>query len=142
LAVESRDDFGLGEVRLVYRRNNDEEVRELARWPHDKAPELAATDKFDWVLAKSGLKVNDRAEYWAELVDRNVVTGPGRAESRNYFAEVANPEAAVAKLDPQIFDYAQMLEILLKLQRDNRTQTAGTALVEGQDRLIAEFQKG
>jgi len=30
----------------------------------------------------------------------------------------------------------------VKLQRDNRTQTAGSAGVEGQDKLLSEFHKG
>src|SRR5262249_54091978 len=55
---------------------------------------------------------------------RNKITGPGQAESRRFSLFVLTPESIAAKLELQIQDYAQALEDLLRLQRENRAQTA------------------
>lgn len=124
LTIEARDDFGLAVVRLLYRVNNEEQARELAKFPHDGPPKLQTSDKLSWQLAKTGFKVGDRVEYWAEAADRNVITGPGKGESRRYSLEIVDPKEAGSRLDLNLSDFVQVLEALLKLQRDNRARTA------------------
>ncbi|MFO0930922.1 MAG: DUF4175 family protein [Gemmataceae bacterium] len=132
LAVDARDDFGLATVRLLYRVNAEPAVRELVRFDYAGGPPKRETaDRYEWRLGSSGLKVGDRVEYWAEATDRNVVTGPGRAESRRFRLEVVNPLDAVAKLDTRIRDYVKELRDLLALQRTNRAETAGGAAAAG-----------
>lgn len=131
LAIDSKDDYGLGAVGIVYRVNDEESVRELTAFAHEGPPKLHASDRFEWNLARSGMKPGDRIQYWATAADRNDVSGPGRAESRRFSLFLTTPEEAVAKLDYQIQDYAQILEALLRLQRENRAQTASGAAFEG-----------
>jgi hypothetical protein len=131
LAVECRDDYGLGAVRLLCRVNGEEKVRDLAVFPHDKAPELATKDPYKWNLATGGLKAGDKVEYWAEAVDRNTITGPGRSESRHFTFDVVSPADVVTRLDLNVLDYAKVLEGLLKLQRENRVSTAEAAAFAG-----------
>jgi hypothetical protein len=131
LTVEARDDYGLGAVRLVYRLNEAEEVRELARFPHDKAPELKTSDPYRWNLASGGFKSGDRVEYWAEASDRNNITGPGKAESRHFVLEVVNPADTLAKMDLHVVDYVMVLKMLLKLQEENRVDTAEAKPFDG-----------
>jgi hypothetical protein len=132
LAVDCRDDFGLGVVRVLYRVNNEEKPRELTRFAHDKGkPKLQTSDRFIWTLASSGLKVGDGVEYWAEAADRNNITGPGKAESRHFTLEVINPLEVVAKLDTSLRDYIKELRELLKLQRQNRAETDGGVAFKG-----------
>jgi hypothetical protein len=123
LTVEARDDYGIGEVRLLYRVNEEQKVHELARFPHPGAPELQTSDKFTWELRSRGLKGGDVVQYWAEATDRNNLVARKPAESRRFSLFLATAEQAVAKLDLQIGDYAQILEELAKLQRLNRAQT-------------------
>jgi hypothetical protein len=126
VGVDTRDDFGLGRVRLLFRVNHEEKVREMIAFDHDKGqPKLQTRDRHEWKLASSGLRVGDRVEYWAEAVDRNVITGPGKSESRHFRLEVVNPLEVVAKLDTKVRDYVKELRDILKLQRQNRAETDG-----------------
>lgn len=124
LSVEARDDYGLDMVRLVHRVNNAEAVRELAKFPHDNAPVLKTSDYYKWDLNSGGFKAGDRLEYWAEALDRNNVTGPGKGESRHFVLEVANPADTLVRMDLNVVDYVQVLKLLLKLQQENRVDTA------------------
>ncbi|HKI35541.1 MAG TPA: hypothetical protein VKA46_27035 [Gemmataceae bacterium] len=124
LAVEARDDYGIAEVRLRYRFNEEAQAHELTAFPHVGAPQQQTSDKYDWQLSAGRFKPGDRVEYWAEVSDRNDLTGPGRGESRHFTLFVLTPELAVAKLDLKISDYAQLLEKLLLMQKENRAWTA------------------
>ncbi len=131
LTVEARDDYGLGAIRLVYRLNEAEEVRELVKFPHDKAPELKTSDPYKWNLATGGFKPGDRIEYWAEAIDRNNITGPGKAESRHFVVELVNPADTLVKMDLNVVDYVLVLKMLLKLQEENRVDTAEAKPFDG-----------
>jgi hypothetical protein len=122
LAVEARDDYGVDEVRLLYRVNDDPAVRELAHFMHNV--EQQTTDRLDWDLSSAGLKGGDVVQYWATAADRNIITGPGQGESRHFSIFLTTPEQVATKLDLQIQDYVTILEELVKLQRTNRAQTA------------------
>ncbi|MFV1965670.1 MAG: hypothetical protein ACC628_09630 [Pirellulaceae bacterium] len=124
LTVESRDDYGLGDVRLVYRVNDDMTAREVAHFPHAGKPESKAVDEFEWSLAGSGIQPGDVVQYWAAAVDRNTVTGPGEAVSRRFSIFVITPAQVLAKMELQMEDYAAVLEELIRLQRENRAQAA------------------
>jgi hypothetical protein len=131
LTVEARDDYGLGAVRLVYRVNYTEELRELVKFPHDKTPELKSNDRYKWSLSTSTFKAGDRIEYWAEALDRNNVTGPGKGESRHFVLELVNPADTLVKMDLNVVDYVQALKLLLKLQEENRLDTAEAKPFDG-----------
>jgi hypothetical protein len=122
LAVEARDDYGVDEVRLLCRVNDDQAMRELARFKHNG--EQQTVDQLDWDLSSAGLKGGDVVQYWATVADRNTITGPGQGESRHFSIFLTTPEQVSSKLDLQIQDYVTILEELGKLQRENRAQTA------------------
>jgi hypothetical protein len=122
LTVEARDDYGVDEVRLFYRVNDDAAVRELARFKHNG--EQQTTDPLAWDLSSGGLKAGDVVQYWATALDRNNITGPGQGESRRFSLFLTTPEQVVTKLDLQVQDYVAILEELVRLQRENRAQTA------------------
>lgn len=124
LTVESRDDYGLGHVRLVYLVNDDVTVREVAHFPHAGKPVPKTVDEFEWSLSEMGIQSGDVVQYWATAVDRNTVTGPGEAVSRRYSIFVITPAQVLAKLELQMDDYAAVLEELIRLQRENRAQVA------------------
>jgi drug/metabolite transporter superfamily protein YnfA len=132
LGVDARDDYGMSLVRILYRVNNLERVNELVRFEYDKGPpKVQTTDRYEWKLSSGGLKVGDRVEYWAEAIDRNVITGPGKSESRHFTLEVVNPLEVVAKLDTRVRDYVKELKEILALQRQNRAETSGGVAFAG-----------
>jgi hypothetical protein len=132
LAVDSRDDYGLAVVRILFRVNGEEKVRVLAVFDHSKGkPPVSRTARYKWDLAKSGLKVGDRVKYWAEATDRNNITGPGKGQSREFELDVVDPMDAVAKLDTGVRDYIRDLKKLLADQKTNRAETAADVAFKG-----------
>jgi hypothetical protein len=123
LSVDAADDYGVDSVRLLYRVNEDKTIRELARFAHEGPPQLKTHDTFVWYPGRTGLKAGDLVQYWAEASDRNNLTGPGQGESRRFSLFLLTSETVAARLELQIQDYAQALEELLRLQRENRAQT-------------------
>ncbi len=124
LIIEARDDFGLAAVRLLY-RVNEQEPREVTHFDHSQgAPRLSASRRFDWNLKSAGLKVGQRVEYWAEALDRNDVTGPGKGESRHLTLEIIDIVKSLENVDVKVIDYADELRALIKLQSDTRVKTA------------------
>jgi hypothetical protein len=131
LTVEARDDYGLGEIRILYRVNDEPTPRELAHFPHDGPPQLQSSDVFEWKLGSGqSFKPGDTVQYWATAVDRNTITGPGKVESRRFTLFITTPEQAVAKLDQHMDDFAQVLEELVRMQRENRAQTTSGVAFE------------
>jgi hypothetical protein len=125
LTVDARDDYGVGEVHILYRLNEEMTPRELTRFAHAGKPELQTSDRFEWNLASGkAFKAGEVVQYWATVVDRNDITGPGKAESRRFSLFITTPEHLISKMDLQVQDFAQILEELVRLQRENRAQTA------------------
>ena len=140
LSVEARDDHGLAEVRLFYRVDDDKTVRALVpAFVYNGAPKLHTTDRLTWNLNKAGVKVGQRVDYWAEATDRNVITGPGKGESRHLSIDVVAPEAVAEKFDLKVIDYAEELRALIKMQRTSRARAAQGAafalLVDGEKEI-------
>ncbi len=134
LDVAAEDDYGLANVRIVYRKNN-EPAKAVKSFDYAKgAPQLQATHPYEWKLADSGLKSGDRVEFWAEATDRNNLTGPGVSESHPHRTiEIVNPLDLVAKLDTKVTDYVTELKAVLKLQRENRVHSAAKGVGSAED---------
>ena len=124
LKLTTRDDYGVGPVRVLYRVNDEEPPRTLAAFPHDGEPQTEQADAHAWPLTGLKLKSGDIVKYWATAQDRNNVTGPGKADSRYFSLFVIVPEQAIANLEVQLQDFAAILEDLVRLQRQNRAETA------------------
>ncbi|MFN0198007.1 MAG: hypothetical protein ACKVT0_14775 [Planctomycetaceae bacterium] len=135
LSLQSRDDIGLAETRIVYRVNEQSEVVELQRISQER---LTSTNDVDWELSAHKLRPGDSLQYWAVTTDRNTLTGAGVTESRKFSITLIAPEQVIANLDLHIEDYAAVLEELIRLQRENRAQTsAGSPF----DQLILREQR-
>jgi hypothetical protein len=128
LTVQAQDDYGIGSVHLWY-RVNDSVPQSLAELPHQAGPpRREVTDAYEIKLATlcarhPELKNGGTVQYWATVTDRNTLTGPGKGESRRFSIYVTTPEKTTENLDLKIDDYAQALEELVLLQRQNRGQT-------------------
>jgi hypothetical protein len=130
LRVRAKDDYGLGEVRLLYAVNGEEQPRHLVAFPHKEAkPVLDSEDAYAWQLSGGDfkLKAGDRIDCWAEAADRNTITGPSRTESTRFSFEVLSPSGTSPQDHLDVKDPLQELKSLLKMQRENRVDTAEAA---------------
>jgi hypothetical protein len=123
LAVQARDDFGVGEVKILYRFPDDRVPRELATFPIAGVQPEPAPNVFTWDLAKLNLKGGELIQYWAVATDRNTITGPGRGESRKQILIAVSKESLAEAMKNAIGSYAAFLEELIRLQTENRTKT-------------------
>ncbi len=134
IAVTARDDFGLAATKVLFRINDDATVRELAHFKHDGdlSREASETTQLEFGKGAGGVsfKAGDLIQYWAVTSDRNHITGPGITESRRYSVFLVTPEQVRANLEVQVDDFAAVLEELVRLQRENRAQTASNAALE------------
>jgi hypothetical protein len=86
LLYDARDDFGLQEIRLVYRvssRPEGEQRRVLARFL--KSKRRVRRRDFRWDLAVLQLEPGDTVQFYIEGLDSDTVMGPkaGRSATRN-----------------------------------------------------------
>ena len=106
-------------MRISYRVNSEESIRQLAVFPKRGKPATETADEYSWRLSASGLKAGDAVQYWASAIDRNILTGPGNADSPRLSLFLVTPEQVIAKLDVQLDDCAQALEELIRLQGES-----------------------
>lgn len=124
LAAQARDDFGVADVKFLYRVGDDPQPRELAAFRLTGAAQTEpAPNVFAWDLSALKLKGGELIQYWAVANDRNSVTGPGRGESRKHILVVLSKEPLAEKLKEVLGNYAAVLEELIRLQTENRTKT-------------------
>ena len=123
--IITSDDFGLGAVQMLAQINADKTPKVVVSWPNDEpAPRRKTTIPFEMTVEELGLIGGDQMQYWAAVVDRNNITGPGRAQTHKYSLIVLTPEQAVMWGDKQMSDYARVVQELIRLQRLNRAETA------------------
>ncbi|MGH7139126.1 MAG: hypothetical protein ACREHD_25545, partial [Pirellulales bacterium] len=130
MELVGKDDYGVGQMQLFYRVHDEKQPRELALFAGDGAAATMHKESYEWKLASGGLKAGDVVQYWAEVADRNSITGPGRGRSPTYSLFIKTPEQILARLEFQLDDYAQVLEELIRLQSENRAQTAAAVSFE------------
>ena len=124
LQIAAKDDYGVAEVRVLFRINDDPTIRELAKFmPAAGAEREPIVTTLDWKLADHQIRGGDLVRYWAEAVDRNTVTGPGTASSRRFSIFVLTPQQEEVRVAMQLEDFAQLLEGLIRLQKENRART-------------------
>ena len=127
IVVQTRDDFGVGPVKLLYRflNRDSDSIHLLTQFPHAGPPETdPKPDRFDWNLNDFGARGGDQIVFWAVAEDRNSISGPGRAESKKRVLVVHTNAMLRDNLKEAIGDYALALEKIINKQRDNRAQTA------------------
>ena len=98
IIAEATDDYGIAELKLMYRIGSDE-LQELtleASTP-DAIIESGATDtvqrrvvdgSYTFYLEEFDLEPGDIISYYAHAIDNNTRTGPGEASSDIYFIEI------------------------------------------------------
>lgn len=126
LLVEARDDFCLDGLRVLY-RVGDGPVRNLSQ---SQFQARVGGEPFRVRLPVSlsaagvGAKGGERVAVWAEATDYNDVTGPGKAESRRLILTVVATDRLPERLKVSLGNYIVLLEEVIRVQTQNRAQTA------------------
>ena len=95
LKLSVADDFGVGDIRLVYHRlGGPEQVVQVQRTTV-RGKEIQAS--VDLPLEPLGLKEYELVAFHAEAVDNNTLDGPGIGKSPLYFVEITNEEGSNCK---------------------------------------------
>jgi len=158
LAVVASDDFGLGAVSLLYRRQGDGTWRSL---PLGEGGRELATSS-EWDLGPMGLRPGDAVEYRAVATDNDTVGGPKTSVSRTYTILLRRPEVrapgpravaeaqaqtqgALERLQAEAEAFDRQIEDLLRAAREAQAsgeapQVPRGALQEAQERLQARAQ--
>ncbi len=146
IAVTAQDHYGLGALRLMARVNGSESVKTLHEWPAAEPAVRQANVTVTKSLQELGLKSGDQLQYWATAEDRNPGTteqpGPGKSQSRVFHLSVISSQQAEQILNQQIHDYSKAIAELIKLQRQNRGETASQSpappLVQRQGLIVRQ----
>ena len=108
LAYTTEDDYGIGDMHLVWKPEGDTSspAGDVGRLKLDPPPAGARTaqGKFLWDLAAIDLPPGSRIAYHLEVGDNDTVSGPNIGRSRTYFLRVYSPR--------------ERHELLLARQRD------------------------
>lgn len=160
LAYSAEDDFGLGDIDLVYRIGSGPERRRRLRSatteakPDDKPGHKSAIHaptvprnlaaKIEWDLSELELQPGVRVTYFAEAKDQNNVSGPGIGRSREYALFIQSPRQRQEAL---LASQAQLREQSVQLLADRidveRTlgKDSSELSSEGADRAQAVHRK-
>jgi hypothetical protein len=113
IAFETRDDFGIGRVKLHYAVNwTDGGAHRTVDLELGTGTPKALTRRFEWDLSRMNppLQPGDVVDYWLESVDANNVTGPGvTVLPQHYQARVVFAEEKRADLAARLGDTLQGL---------------------------------
>ena len=147
--IMAQDRYGLGPVRLLASRSESEQPKTIGEWPGEGQPQRQLNATLTKSVSELGLRAGDHLQYWAAAEDRNPGTsehpGPGKSQTRVYHLIILSPQQAEQLLNQQIGDYSQAIAELIKLQRQNRGETAtllpAAGLVERQGIIIRQSQR-
>jgi hypothetical protein len=107
LAYNVDDDYGIGEIALVWRSAAGKEERKLL--PTPRAGARTAQAKFYWDLADVALPPGARVTYHLEAKDNDDVGGPNVGVSKSYVLRVFSPRERheeVVEREQQVFEAA------------------------------------
>ncbi|PYI82951.1 MAG: hypothetical protein DME26_16040, partial [Verrucomicrobia bacterium] len=93
--ISVTDDFGVGEIKVVFHKLGGSEQTVLAIPIKDQSGEVSATAELD--LSPLNLREYELVAYHAEAKDYNNVDGPGIGKSPVYFVEITNEEGGACK---------------------------------------------
>ncbi len=145
LAYSVDDDYGVGDLELVWRIGVEPEARRVVR-PAVKG-DRAASGKFEWDLGELELKPGVRVAYHLEAKDNDDVSGPNVGTSRTYYLSMYSPrekhEAALAEQGQLLEQAATLLADRLEVKRaeDGELVDAYNKLHAQAEALLASLAK-
>ncbi len=133
--ISVSDDFGVGEIKLVYHRLGSPEQFVASSRQNETNAEMTV----DLPLSSMGLKEYELVVYHAEARDNNTLDGPGIGRSQVYFVEITNEEGALCKKPATPGTKVNLLVVQKQIISD--TAALGTTAVAGKFKDLAARQK-
>lgn len=81
LEIDGKDDYGVAQLRLVYRIEGNDEESVVVPLKHWQTPQTEAYIEFSWDTDPIGLFPEDVISYHVEAIDTDNVTGPNVGKS-------------------------------------------------------------
>jgi len=140
------DDYGLGEIQLVWKAGTQPEARRTIAAP-PPAGSRSSAGKFEWDLAELDLKAGVRVAYHLEAKDNDVVSGPNVGVSRTFYLSMFSPrekhEAAIADQERLLEQAVALLADRVELKRgDDGELTDAIARIHNQaEALLLALQR-
>lgn len=98
LQIDAQDDYGVQEIRLVYRVEGDNEIDTIIPLKNYNSPQTASYIEFSWDIDSIGLFPKDVVSYHVEAIDSDNIMGPNVGKSNTYsirFPSVAELYGAI-----------------------------------------------
>ena len=87
LRYTAKDDFGIGDVSLVFERGNETKSKTINTFGKKQ---IQYSGSYAWSLTEPGLQSDDKIAYHLEVKDNDTISGPKIARSKTYYLEVYN----------------------------------------------------
>ena len=110
LEYSGRDDFGIQEINLVTRVGDRQERLPISK---DGNKKLIVRERFNWELAKLGLREGEEATYHLEALDNDTISGPKLGTSRALRLRLKNLKGEHKKVAEMIQELSNRMVDLL-----------------------------
>jgi hypothetical protein len=128
--ISVTDDFGIGEIKLVYRKLGGANHELTATVYTNRNGEVLAGAELD--LSALGMEDHELIAYHAEASDNNTLDGPGVGKSPLYFVEITDLEPSECK--PRVPGQAvNLLEVQKQIAADTAALTSNAPLEQFQE---------
>ncbi|MEP9411116.1 MAG: hypothetical protein HRF42_06870 [Candidatus Brocadia sp.] len=85
LRYTAKDDFGIGEISLVFEQENERKTRILNTFGKKQ---LQYSGAYLWSLSELDLQPDDKIAYHLEVKDNDTISGPKLSSSKTYYLEI------------------------------------------------------
>jgi hypothetical protein len=132
LSFIAADDYGLQSAAVIYRKGNIEDYRRTAIPLGKQRGKKEVAKAFTWSLEGLSLFPGEYIEFYIEVRDNNVVTGPGVAKSRVFHMSAPTMAQLYDKIREEESVQGNLMEEAIK---------EGADLKERLDKIQREFLK-
>jgi len=126
------DDYGVSRASVFYRKNGEEKFRRRPIPLRDDTGKREIAKAFEWDLSDVPLFPGNYIEYFLQVVDNNVVTGPGITKSPVFHIAVPTMADLFEKIKEEDSKRSDLLE---------QTVTESKDLKDRLEKLSREFKK-
>jgi hypothetical protein len=126
------DDYGVAKAKIFYRKGGEDKYRGSVIPLEESAGERDIAKSFTWDLSQITLFPGNYVEYFLQVEDNNVVTGPGITKSRVFQVSVPTMAELYESIDEEDSKRSDLFE---EARRESE------ALKERMEKLSREFKK-
>ncbi len=130
LRYTARDDFGIGDISLVFERGGEAKSKTMNTFGKKQ---IQHSGGHAWSLTELGLQSDDKISYHLEVKDNDTISGPKTGRSRTYYLEVFNSKKKRQEL---VQLQEELLREMLYLLSDDVTKRLDDGQCTSKDYLL------